>query len=483
MSTSAKRRRTRAVLGACAGLATATVLAAVLPATPAFAAGTVTINGATTYQSIDGFGASEAFGQADAVMHAPAAQQQRALDLLYSSTDGAGLDILRNEISADANSSIEPSSPGSPSAQPSYRSLAQINSDNGQLWFAQQIKSRYGVSNVFADAWSAPGFMKTNKSAINGGTLCGVPNASCASGDWRQAYANYLTQYAKDYAAAGVPLSYVGPENEANYAPGYDSMLLNPAQTANFLDYLGPTVARSGLSTQVECCATEGWNLAQQHAAAIEKDSTANSYTKVFTSHGYTQAPNSRLNGWTKPAWETEWYGVSSGTFDTAWDDGSRNSGFAWAQNIYNGLVNANLSAYMFWWGTVNGGGNTSLVALSNGTASASGRLWAFANYSRFIRPGAVRIGAGSPSSTVEVSAYRNTNGSVSVVVLNTGSGSASETFSLSGTGTANGATVTPYLTDSSNHVAAQHTTTVGNGSFTATIPGRSLVTYVIAAH
>ena len=66
-----------------------------------------------------------------------------------------------------------------------------------------------------ADAWSAPGFMKTNGSQINGGTLCGGPGATCDTGDWRQAYASYLTQYAKDYAPAGDPLSYVGPENES----------------------------------------------------------------------------------------------------------------------------------------------------------------------------------------------------------------------------------------------------------------------------
>ncbi len=33
-------------------------------------------------------------------------------------------------------------------------------------------------------------------------------------------------QYAADYAAAGVPLSYIGPENEANLAPSYDGMQL-----------------------------------------------------------------------------------------------------------------------------------------------------------------------------------------------------------------------------------------------------------------
>ena len=73
-------------------------------------------------------------------------------------------------------------------------------------------------ANVFADAWSAPAFMKTNDSAIHGGTVCGAPGANCKSGDWRQAYADYLVQYAKDYAAAGVPLTYLGPENESTIA-------------------------------------------------------------------------------------------------------------------------------------------------------------------------------------------------------------------------------------------------------------------------
>ena len=88
------------------------------------------------------------------------------------------------------------------------------------MWFAQQIKADFGVTNVFADAWSAPGFMKTNDSPIDGGTLCGAPGATaCSSGDWRQAYANYLVQYAEDYAAAGVPLSYIGPFNEPSFTP------------------------------------------------------------------------------------------------------------------------------------------------------------------------------------------------------------------------------------------------------------------------
>jgi O-glycosyl hydrolase len=454
-----------------------------IPATRALAAGTSTINGGTTYQTIAGFGASEAFGEAATVMDSSSAVQTQALNLLYGTSGGAGLTILRNEISADSGSTIEPTAPASPTATPSYLPLASINSDQGQLWFAQQIKARFGVTNVFADAWSAPAFMKTNDSAINGGTLCGVTGDTCSSGDWRQAYANYLEQYAADYAAAGDPLSYVGPENEANLSTSYDSMLMTPAQTAQFLDTLGPTMASSGLSTKVECCATEGWNYAQQYAAAIEADSVASADTPVFTSHGYTEAPTSALSGWTNPAWETEWSTFES--WDPAWDDGTDASGLTWAQNIFNGLDEANLSAFLYWWGSTTpseNGDNEGLVEINGSTVTPSGRLWALGNFSDFVRPGAVRIGASTTDGNITLDAFKNTNGTIAIVALNTSSSTDTQTFSLSGTGTPNGATVTPYVTNASSDIAAQATTTVSSGSFSTTLPARSLVTYVIPA-
>jgi O-glycosyl hydrolase len=442
----------------------------------------VVIDGGTRYQRIAGFGASEAFGQAETVMNDPAAVQQQVLSLLYSPTSGAGLTILRNEISADPGITIEPTAPSSPSATPSYLSLAAVDQDQGQLWFAQQIKADYGVTNVFADAWSAPAFMKTNDSQINGGTLCGVPGATCASGDWRQAYANYLAQYAKDYAAAGDPLSYVGPENEANIGPGYDSMIMTPAQTADFMQFLGPTLLRSGLRTQAECCATEGWDYAQQYAAAIEADPAANFWTPLFTSHGYTAPPNSPLAGWTKPVWETEWSTFQ--TWDPAWDDSSTASGFSWAQDIYTGLTASNLNAFLYWWGSTTpseNGDNEGLVEIQGSTVATSGRLWAFANYSRFVRPGAIRIGASSGNGNLEVTAFRNLNGSVAVVVLNTATTAQATAFSVRGTG-AFGRAATPYLTDATHDTAAQPGIGIRGGLFTATLPARSLVTYVIPA-
>lgn len=48
----------------------------------------------------------------------------------------------------------------------------------------------------------------------NGGSLCGVTNATCESGDWRQAYANKIVNYLKDYRDRGITIDYINPWNE-----------------------------------------------------------------------------------------------------------------------------------------------------------------------------------------------------------------------------------------------------------------------------
>lgn len=453
------------------------VLAVVAQTHSAFAASSVAIDGSTIHQTINGFGAAEAFGEATSMMNVGSATaQQQMLNLLYSPTTGAGLTIQRNIIPSDSTHTIEPNAPASPSATPSY---ASIGNDWGQIWLAQQAQS-FGVNQFYNDAWGAPAFMKTNNSDVNGGTLCGVPGASCSSGDWRQAYANYLVQYLKDYSAAGIPVSYVGYVNEPSFAPTYSGMVLNPTQLADFATVLGPTLASSGLSTRIICCDSEGWNLASGDVGAFTANAAANSNISIFSSHGYTAPPNSLINTTNKPIWETEWSTFDN--FDAAWDDGSDASGFTWAQHIYTGLTSANLSAFLYWWGVSTSTDNEQLILLNGTTVTTTGRLWAMANYSRYIRPNAVRIGSTTADGNLTVTAYKNTNGTIAIVVLNSATSAIATNFSLANTGIANGATVTPVLTNGSNNAATQTTTSVSAGAFSATIPARSLETFVIPA-
>jgi O-glycosyl hydrolase len=456
-------------------------LSTLLPGRKAYAASAaVTINGSTKYQTIDGFGFSEAFGEAAAMEQAPSSEQKQLLDLLLSPTTGAGFTILRNLLPSTSADTIEPNSPGSPTATPTY---VPLGSSEGQIWLAQQAQS-YGVKQFYGDALSAPGFMKTNGDEANGGTLCGAPGATlCSAGDWRQAYANYLVQYAKDYASAGIPLTEIGAFNEPTLSPSYSSMVMDPTQTADFVTVLGPTVQAAGVGAQIACCDAVGWPTAQTYTNGITSNATANASTNIFSGHGYAGAPTSALTGTgSKHVWETEW-GDQHGSWTTAWDSGSAGSGFTWAQNIFTGLTAANLSAFFYWWGVdlaFNVTNNGILIEATNGTISVSSRLWAFANYSRYIHPGAVRIGSSSGNSNLEVASFSNSDGSVSIVVLNTAHSAITSSFTVQNTSITSGASAIPCVTNASNNAVVQTAIPVSNGAFTATVPARSLVTYTI---
>lgn len=446
---------------------------------PAGAASTVAVNGATTFQKIDGFGISEAFSQANSIRTAPAATQKQALDMLFSTSVGAGFSILRSIIPSGTTDSIEPNSPGSPSATPTYVwSGSNAAQDQGQVWLAEQAKQTYGVTNFYDDAWSAPGFMKTDGTDTNGGSLCGTTGATCASGDWRQAYANYLVQFAKFWASAGVTPTEEGFVNEPSQTASYASMLVNSAQATSFLSVFGPTMKASGLATKVTCCDTLGFNLLPGYVSSVGGNSTANADTGVFTSHGYSGAPTSPTSSGGRSVWESEW-SVNGSTFDTSWDDGSQSSGLTWAQHVQTGMTAANLSAFLYFWGVSSTSHDSSLIGLNGSTLTPTKRFYALANYSRFIRPGATRIAATSGSGTLSASAYLNTDGSVVVVALNTATTSASTAFTVTNTGLTTG-TVTPFLTNNGSSMAAQGTIALSGGAFTATVPARSLVTYRI---
>ncbi len=465
-------RRTRLITVAIA-LGTAFVTGQL----PVSAATTVTVNGGTTFQHIDGFGISEAFNQANSIRNASATTQKQALDLLFSPTTGAGFTILRSIIPSGSDS-IEPHAPAGPSGTPTYVWNGNNNAqDQGQVWLARQAKQNYGVTNFYNDAWSAPGFMKTNNTDTNGGSLCGTTGASCASGDWRQAYANYLVQHAKFWASVGLTPAEVGFVNEPSLTASYASMLVNSAQATSFLSVLGPTMKASGLSTKVTCCDTLGFNLLPGYVSSVAGNPTANAGVGVFTSHGYSGAPTTAINTAGRDVWESEW-SVNGSTFDTAWDDNSLSSGFTWALRVQTGLTQANLSAFLYFWGVSATSHDSSLVGLNGSTLTPTKRFYALANYSRFIRPGATRIGA-TNGSGLTVSAYRNTDGSVAIVVLNTTTSTMSTAFTVANTGLSTG-TVTPFLTNGSNSTAAQTAIPLNSGAFNATVPARSLVTYRI---
>lgn len=154
---------------------TSIIRLAVLACIAVQAGAQITVETGSTLQVIHGFGFSQAFNRAKEFQNAAASIQQQALEYLFNTTTGAGFSIIRNRVgSGGTGDSILPTSPGSPSSTPKY---TWDNDDKGQVWFSKQAMS-YGAKTIYADAWSAPGFMKTSGNEATAGYLCGSSKKS-----------------------------------------------------------------------------------------------------------------------------------------------------------------------------------------------------------------------------------------------------------------------------------------------------------------
>lgn len=222
----------------------------------------VVVNAFDKYQEMIGGGCSGAFGiacqQFGSAGLSPA-NQQRVTQALFDENIG-GLSIVRHGIGSSFNDSfgmgsILPTCPPTPAGPFNY---TWDGSNTCQLELTQTALKYNPDIFVYADAWSAPGCMKTGDTDDNDGLMCGVRGSNCAY-DWRQAYANYLVQYFKYYKQEGIDISLLGAYNEPDFNPvTYASMESDGFQAKDFLEVLYPTVKAAFPNLKVSCCDATG---------------------------------------------------------------------------------------------------------------------------------------------------------------------------------------------------------------------------------
>ena len=118
---------------------------------------------------------------------------------------------------------------------------------------------------------------------------------------------------------------------------------------------------------------------------------------------------------------------------------------------------------------TLTGSGSSTVV-------TPSSILWAFAMFSRYIRPDAVRVETSGAPSNTNIAAFQNTDGTVVVVMIN--KGSSTESVSLGGISVSS---VAAYYMDNSVSAPAIFSATLSGGSIAATLPAYSVVTFVLS--
>jgi glucuronoarabinoxylan endo-1,4-beta-xylanase len=381
-----------------------------------------------TRQRIEGFGASSAWTTPD--------MTDAQADAFFSPETGLGLSLLRVQIRPDGTCA--------------------------ELATAKKAAAR-GVS-VWAAPWSPPAAWKDNGSTRNGGKL--LP-------EHRQDWANSLAAFAQSMATEGVPLVGLSAQNEPDYTASWETCRYEPEELTAFIrDYLGPAMAAGAPGVPIVAPETQNWTNLTRFADPLMTDPAAAAFIGPVAMHHYGGAPfdyrPARTAG--KSIWETE---VSD---DDAPLDVGIDSALRVASGINENLVRGQVNAWHYWWLNPRTDTQTGNSALTQG-GQMTRRAWAVANWSRFVRPGFLRVEATpQPRMYVWASAFFDPPTGRVVIVVGNDTVGLTQTFTIAGAAITE---LTPWVTSADAALAAQPPVAVVDGGFSYALPQKSVTTFV----
>ncbi|MBE6877242.1 MAG: glucuronoarabinoxylan endo-1,4-beta-xylanase [Ruminococcus sp.] len=417
-------RITAAISAAAMMLSLATIF-------PAHAADVCQIDTSSTHQTIRGFGGinlPEWISQGDMTD----AQRQKAFG---NGADELGLTILRIYCSDDSNAWKN--------AVPTAK-------------YAQKMGA-----TIFATPWNPPASMRFNGDGTIKGGKYQLDKSKSAD------YAKHLNSFVKYIESQGIDLYSISVQNEPDYAAEWTYW--SPEELTTFIANYGKAVTEG---TKAKLMSPESFQYRKDIYNAILANPQASANVDLYGTHFYgtprewMDFPALENSG--KEIWMTEVY-VPDSDADSAdlWPDALDVS-----KNIHNGVVVGNLNAYVWWYIRRSYG-----LMKENGQISKRG--YCMAQYSKFVRPGDVRIDATeSPESDVYVSAYKNSQGQVTVVAVNYSDTGYAQQFNL-----ARGENITDvdrWRTSSSENIALTENLEYTGSSFWAQLPAKSVSTFVI---
>jgi O-glycosyl hydrolase len=458
-------------------------------------------------QTIEGFGINDMY-QGSAL---PAS--------LFDPSSGIGLSILRVGMDTNGQGNLQ-------SATTMKADMATVTAAGGK---------------VIGSVWTPPANCKTNQNGNNGGQLCSANTISipaegsnqCTSSENSSCYnswATTITNFATSNHLYAMSLA-----NEPEFAScgsnepcngNYSTAIYTAKEMVAFAKVAGPMLKAAGIkvispetsewnhlwsntsacgsvpsglkssdplncgcfisntwvtpsatcaaAASVACSSACTSGNGYDYGHALHADSTAWSNIDIIGTHEYDSQtafpwPASDFPK-DKEVWQTEMSGVKWWPEQGPTND--INDGVVVATWIHSALVTGEASAWLWWW-YPGQGDNEGLLAQNGDTK----RHYTLGNFSKFVRPGYVRLNmSGSPPASVLLSAY---SGSSTVVVVAINSGTSTVSVPISMAGGSAPASCTPWLTSASANLSSQTAVPLNGGSFTASLAGPSVTTFV----
>ncbi|WDV56948.1 hypothetical protein PV963_31380 [Streptomyces coeruleorubidus] len=102
--------------------------------------------------------------------------------------------------------------------------------------------------------------------------------------------ADYFVKFIHAYSEAGVPISYISPQNEPMGTPTWPGMFLSACQEAELIQEIGKAFEANGISTKILAW-DHNWDV-PSYPETIFSDPAASKYTAGTGWHIYSGNPN-----------------------------------------------------------------------------------------------------------------------------------------------------------------------------------------------
>jgi glucuronoarabinoxylan endo-1,4-beta-xylanase len=422
---------------------------------------TATVNWTDVHQTMDGFG-GQTWNYANTLTSAQA-------DLFFSPTAGIGMAYVRTANTF--NGSI----PDLVTLQAAVArgALVELSLQSPPCTLKH---SSVELSEACTNPSNTGSAFRDGSTSSNG--TCFTSSRSLATS--YTSYATYIVNYINTLQNSpnNIPIAVLDVQNEPNASPSSLGACLwgSGSNFDTFVGtYLGPALATAGLHPKVMLGSAFNW-FGSDFSTACLNNATCAQYVSIAAGHGYgypfTPSAYSLGTSSGRHLWMSE-TANQSGTYD-----GTIADGLTLAKNINDFLTVANVSGYEYWELAYNTAGSCPNCGLTDPSFNPSKRFYAEGNWSKFIRPGWVRIGAtANPVGGVYVSAYKDpSSGNFAIVAINENGTDAPLDFVLNGF---TGSSVTPWVTSASLDLAQQTSISAGGGAFSGTLLASSVTTFV----
>lgn len=385
----------------------------------------VFVDASKKFQTLVGIGGAITDAAAETFAKLPQQAQQELMTAYYDRNKGIGYSLARTHIN-----SCDFSSDSYTYVSENDKALKTFDVKHDEAYRIPMIKKAIAAAGgklpLFVSPWSPPAWMKDNNSMVQGGKLKEA---------FKRSWANYYVKFIKAYEAKGMPVWGLSVQNEPMAKQRWESCIFTAEDERDFIKkYLGPTLQHEGLGSKKLIAWDHNRDLVYQRATTILNDPAAAKYVWGIGFHWYEtwtgsgmQFENVKRVHETFPAKNLIFTEGSVEKFDRDkihdWSIGERygysmvndfNSGASgWTD--WNILLDEN--------GGPNHAGNFCFAPVHADTKTGkliyTNAYYYLGHFSKFIKPGAKRIGTASSRDKLSATAFVNPDGETVVVVLN----------------------------------------------------------------